>query len=446
MDKQKTISREVSYSGIGLHTANNVSIKLKPAIENTGIIFVRTDLSGNPKIKADISNVLTTVRGTTVGLDEKTSVHTVEHLLATLFAFSIDNLTIEMDSNEPPIADGSALPFIELIKKAGIVELAAEKKCFNLPETIVYKNGDVLITASPSDKFHISCTIIYNHPLLKNQFLSLDITPEIFEKEIAPARTFCFDYEIEALKNKGLAKGGSLENAVVIGEKKILTKLRFEDEFVRHKILDLIGDISLLGSPLKMEITAVKCGHKNNIEFAKKIISAKKNLKGIQTTIPESRGTQWHIPDGKIIDINEIKATIPHRFPFLFIDKVILVEEVKRAVGIKNVSADEPFFQGHFPEKPIMPGVLIVEALAQTSCVLFLSKPELKNKKLAYFMSINNVKFRRPVFPGDTLYLDVEVLKAKQTTGIIRGCAFVDGKPTTEAEFTFVLVDKPEAK
>ncbi|PKM93006.1 MAG: 3-hydroxyacyl-[acyl-carrier-protein] dehydratase FabZ [Elusimicrobia bacterium HGW-Elusimicrobia-4] len=259
-----------------------------------------------------------------------------------------------------------------------------------------------------------------------------------FEKEIAPARTFCFDYEIEALKNKGLAKGGSLENAIVIGAKKILTSLRFEDEFVRHKILDLIGDISLLGSPLKMEITAVKCGHKNNIEFAKKIASSENTA---QRAEPEK--LLWQIPDGKIIDINEIKATIPHRFPFLFIDKVILVEEVKRAVGIKNVSAGEPFFQGHFPEQAIMPGVLIIEALAQTACVLLLSKPELKSKKLAYFMSINNVKFRRPVFPGDTLYLDIEVLKAKQTTGIIRGCAFVDGKPTTEAEFTFVLVDKP---
>ncbi|MFH0948359.1 MAG: UDP-3-O-acyl-N-acetylglucosamine deacetylase [Elusimicrobiota bacterium] len=438
MGRQKTISKEVFYSGIGLHTGNNVSIKLKPATENTGIIFVRTDLPDNPKVKADISNVLTTVRGTTLGLDEKTSVHTVEHLLATLFAFDIDNLTVEMDSNEPPIADGSALPFVELIKKAGTTELSAEKKCFNLLAPVVYKNGDVLITAIPSDKFHISCTIFYNHPLLSTQFLSLDITQEIFEKEIAPARTFCFDYEIEALKNKGLAKGGSLENAVVIGEKKIFTKLRFEDEFVRHKILDLIGDISLLGSSLnKMEIFAIKCGHKNNVEFAKKI------LEGMQTPVAASQKPLWQIPDGKIIDINEIKATIPHRYPFLFIDKVILVEEVKRAVGIKNVSIGEPFFQGHFPEQPIMPGVLIVEALAQTACVLFLSKPELKNKKLAYFMSINNVKFRKPVFPGDVLYLDVNVVKAKQTTGIIRGCAFVEGKPVTEAEFTFVLVDKP---
>ena len=443
MGKQKTISKDVSYSGTGLHTGNNVSIKLKPAPENTGIIFVRTDLPDNPKIKADISNVLTTVRGTTLGVDEKTSVHTVEHLLATLFAFNIDNLIIEMDSNEPPIADGSALPFVELIKKAGITELSKEKEYFNFSETVVYKNGDVIITATPSDKFHISCTVIYNHPLLKNQFLSVDITPEVFEKEIAPARTFCFDYEIEALKNKGLAKGGSLENAVVIGSKKILTKLRFEDEFVRHKILDLIGDISLLESSLKMDITAVKCGHKNNIEFAKKIISTRKK---VQSPAQAKSSLSWQIPEGKMIDINEIKATIPHRYPFLFIDKVIMVEEVKRAVGIKNVSAGEPFFQGHFPEQAIMPGVLIIEALAQTACVLLLSKPELKSKKLAYFMSINNVKFRRPVFPGDTLYLDVDVVKAKQTTGIIRGCAFVDGKPTTEAEFTFVLVDKPEAK
>ncbi|MFH1541241.1 MAG: UDP-3-O-acyl-N-acetylglucosamine deacetylase [Elusimicrobiota bacterium] len=438
MNKQKTISKEISYSGTGLHTGNNVLIKLKPAQENTGIIFIRTDLPDNPKIKADISNVLITVRGTTIGLDEKIAVHTVEHLLATLFVFGIDNLIIEMDSNEPPIADGSALPFIELIKNAGITELLAEKKYFNLSSPVVYRNDDILITATPCDKFHISCTIIYNHPLLKTQFLSLDITQEIFEKEIAPARTFCFDYEIEALKNKGLAKGGSLENAIVIGAKKIFSELRFDDEFVRHKILDLIGDISLLGNFSELEISAIKCGHKNNIEFAKKIALSQKN-----STTPSSGKPLWQIPDGKMIDINEIKATIPHRYPFLFIDKVILVEEVKRAVGIKNISIGEQFFQGHFPEQPIMPGVLIVEALAQTACVLFLSKPELKSKKLAYFMSINNVKFRKPVFPGDALYLDVEVLKARQTTGIIRGCAFVNGKPVTEAEFTFMLVDKP---
>ena len=442
MNKQKTILNEVSYSGVGLHTGNNVSIKLMPAQQNTGIVFIRTDLPDNPKIRADISNVLATVRGTTVGLDEKIAVHTVEHLLAALFVFGVDNLIIEIDSNEPPIADGSALPFVELIKKAVVVDLPAEKKVINIKSPIVYKNGDVLIIAVPSDKLHISCTILYNHPLLSNQFLSLDITPEIFEKEIASARTFCFDYEIEALKNKGLAKGGSFENAVVVGQKKIFTKLRFEDEFVRHKILDLIGDISLLNASLNMDVTAVKCGHKNNTEFAKKIESSRKDAQPMVSTLQKSL---WQMPDGKMIDINEIKATIPHRYPFLFIDRVVLVEEAKRAVGIKNVTSGEPFFQGHFPEQPIMPGVLIIEALAQTSCVLFLSKPELKNKKLAYFMSINNVKFRKPVFPGDTLYLDVEVLKARQTTGIIRGCGYVDGKPVTEAEFTFVLVYKPAA-
>ncbi|MEW6558063.1 MAG: UDP-3-O-acyl-N-acetylglucosamine deacetylase [Elusimicrobiota bacterium] len=436
MEKQKTILQEVSYSGIGLHTGNNVLIKLKPATENTGIVFVRCDLPDNPKIKADISNVLTTVRGTTVGLDEKISVHTVEHLLATLFAFGIDNLIIEMNANEPPIGDGSAMSFVELIKKAGITQLSADKKILDILTPVVYKNEDVLITATPSDKLHITCTIIYDHPLLKTQFLALNITPEIFEKEIAPARTFCFDYEIEALKNKGLAKGGTLENAVVVGAKKIHTKLRFENEFVRHKILDLLGDISLLGDILKMDIITVKCGHKNNIAFAKKIAESLDGKKSIEKS-------HWTIPEGKVLDIDEIKTIIPHRFPFLFIDKVIFVEPEKRAVGIKNVSAGEPFFQGHFPEKPIMPGVLIVEALAQTSCVLFLSKPELKNKKLAYFMSINNVKFRKPVLPGDILYLDIEVVKAKQVTGVVKGCAYVDGKVVTEAEFTFMLVDKP---
>lgn len=441
MSKQKTISKEISYSGKGLHTGNNVSIKLKPAAQNTGIIFIRTDLPEKPHIKADISNVLTTIRGTTVGLDEKTCVHTTEHLLAALFVFGIDNLFVEINSNEPPIADGSSMPFVKLIKKAGISELPADKKELAITAPVDYKNGDVSISAIPSDKLHISCTVVYNHPLLKTHSLNIDITPETFEKEIAPARTYCFDYEIEALKNKGLAKGGSLENAVVISEKKIHSELRYEDEFVRHKILDLLGDISLVGASLKMDITAVKCGHKSNIEFAKMVAAH------VNVPVPGSRDnlqkkTLWSLPSGQIKNIDDIKATIPHRDPFLFLDKVIIVTEEKRAVGIKNLTGSEPFFKGHFPEKPIMPGVLIVEALAQTACVLFLAKPELKNK-LAYFMSINNIKFRKPVLPGNTLYLDIEVIKAKQKTGMAKGCAYVGGNPVAEAEFTFIVVDKP---
>jgi len=440
MEKQKTVSKDVTYSGVGLHTGNNVSITLKPAPANSGIVFTRTDITGRPRVKADISNVLSTVRGTTVGIDEKSSVHTVEHLLAALFVFGIDNVEIEIDSNEPPVCDGSAKYFVEIVKKAGITELAEEKKYLNISRPVVYQNGDILLTARPSNKFKISCSLIYNHPILKNQYLELDITPEIFEKEISAARTYCFDYEIEALKQKGLAKGGNLDNAIVIGEKKIHTTLRYKDEFVRHKMLDLIGDLSLLGSFTNIEIAAVKCGHRNNIAFAKQIAS--------ECSAPALQPGEksWHLPEGRMIDINEIKATIPHRYPFLFIDKVVIVEELKRAVGIKNLSSGEPFFQGHFPEKPIMPGVLIVESLAQSACVLFLSKPELKSKKLAYFMSINNVKFRKPVAPGDVLYLDIKVIRAKQTTGIVKGCAYVEGKIVTEAEFTFILVDKPEEK
>ncbi|OQA92572.1 MAG: UDP-3-O-(3-hydroxymyristoyl) N-acetylglucosamine deacetylase [Elusimicrobia bacterium ADurb.Bin231] len=458
MAKQKTIKNEVSYSGIGLHTGNTVTITLKPAPANTGVVFLRTDLPGMPAIKADLANVISTVRGTTVGMDEKISVHTIEHLLAVLFVFGIDNIKIEINSNEPPVADGSAKYFVELIKKAQPVDLQEEKKVIRLSNPVIYRNGDVLYVANPSNRLVMSCTVVYDHPMLKTQHFETVITPELFEKEIASARTYCFDYEIETLKQHGLAKGGSLDNAIVVGEKKIHTELRFPDEFVRHKMLDILGDLSLIGYYENIEIIALKCGHKNNIAFAKKIlaaVSAQKQSKVTSTVDVEPvtsasktaiSPTVWQLPEGKEIDINGIKATIPHRYPFLFIDRVVIVEECRRAVGIKNVSVGEQFFQGHFPERPIMPGVLIVESLAQSACVLFLAKPELKNKKLAYFMSINNVKFRKPVIPGDILYLDVEVVKARQTTGIIKGCAYVEGKPVTEAEFTFVLVDKPEEK
>ena len=438
MARQKTIAKEVSYSGVGLHTGNKTTITFKPAPENYGIVFRRTDLENSPEIKAHIDNVTSVTRGTTIS-EGDVHIHTVEHIMASLCALGIDNVKIDIDANEPPVADGSAFPFIEALKEAEIVEQNAEKVYIKLNKSIKYQKGDTELILVPADDFNVSCTISYNHPILETQFKSFSMDEEDFINELAPARTFCFDYEIECLKKEGLAKGGSLDNAIVIGERKIHNKeLRFSDEFVRHKILDLIGDLYLLGGHVKGHIIAVKCGHATNVEFAREIIkniSVAKKIKRNQVEYKE----EWN---GRWLGISDIMGIIPHRYPFLLVDKVCITEESKKAVGFKNVTMNEEFFQGHFPGRPVMPGVLIVEAMAQTSCVLFLSEPELAKTKLALFMGINNVKFRRQVIPGDVLRFEVEVTRARARGGKVDCKAFVGTNLVTEAEIMFSLVDK----
>ncbi|RLD18422.1 MAG: 3-hydroxyacyl-[acyl-carrier-protein] dehydratase FabZ [Caldiserica bacterium] len=414
--RQRTIEREVSIEGVGLHTGEKSRVTLKPAKSNTGIVFKKE--KGDEVVPAIVENVNGVLRGTTISKDSLTF-HTIEHLLAALFALGIDNLIVEMSSSEPPICDGSANEFVKLIEEAGIKELDEEKRFFYINKPIEYVNGDTRIVYVPDSDFVISCTIDYKHPFVGTQYLSLKITPENFKKEIAPSRTFCFDYEIEHLHAKGLAKGGSLENAIVIGENGIHNPpLRFKDEFVRHKILDLIGDLSLLGLPIKGHIIAFKCGHLHNINFVKKL---KENI------------------PFKILDVNEIQKVIPHRPPFLLVDRVILHDE-KKATGFKTVNINEEFFRGHFPSRPIMPGVLIVEAMAQTACVLFMSRPDLSHKT-PYFMGIDGVRFRKPVFPGDVLRMEVEVVRPRIRGGKVLGKAFVGDELCCEAEIMFSLVD-----
>lgn len=437
MYKQKTIGREVSYSGIGLHTGNKATITFKPAAEDYGVRFVRVDLEGKPEIEANIKNVIGVTRGTTLANGEA-KVHTVEHIMATLYAFGIDNVVIELDNNEPPVADGSAFPFVEILKQAGIIEQVKEKSYLKIEEPIKYKKGDAELLIVPSDSFKISCTISYNHPVLETQYMSFCMQDNDFCNDIAPARTFCFDYEIECLQKEGLAKGGSLENAIVIGEKKIHNKeLRFSDEFVRHKILDIIGDLYLLGRQIKGHVIAFKCGHSVNVEFAKEIFSHISQVKPA-----ENKAEYKKVWEGRELNITDIMNIIPHRYPFLLVDKVIITQEAVTAVGFKNVTMNEEFFQGHFPGRPVMPGVLIIEAMAQTSCVLFLSKPELAKTKLALFMGINEVKFRKQVIPGDVLRFEIEVVRARERGGKLLGKAFVEENLVAEAEIMFSLVDK----
>lgn len=446
MDKQKTLKKVVSYAGTGLHTGSVTKVTFKPAPPDNGIQFIRIDQKFNNVIAADISNLIDVKRGTNIGIGD-VKVHTVEHVLSALYGLGVDNAIIELDAHEPPVGDGSAMPFIRTIQEAGIVEQDLPRKYYELKEPLYYVDDKTSIIAVPSSEFRVSLTIVYNHPFLRSQYATFAINPETFLKEIAPARTFCFDYEIETLKKQGLARGGSLDNAIVIAEQGIHNELRFQDEFVRHKILDLIGDFSLLGRPLKAHIIAVRCGHPSNVSFVKKLrnlesgaaVPSKVKEVAVQPG-PENRFASLDF-DKPLMDTNEVQRVLPHRPPFLLVDKILKIEEDKKAIGLKNVTINEDFFRGHFPGHPIMPGVLLVEAMAQVAGVLLLKKSE-NAGKLAYFMTIDKVKFRRAVVPGDTLIFEVDLIKVKSKTGIVQGKAFVSGQLASEAEFMFTLVDR----
>ncbi len=432
---QCTISNSIGLSGIGLHTGKKVNIKYKPAGENQGIEFVRTDLENKPCIKAHMSNLIERPRRTSLGI-QNVEIHTIEHLLAALMGFGIDNITIEMDAEELPGLDGSALPFLELLKKAGVKELNSPRKYFQPKEPLYMEEGDSSLMILPANDFRISYTMSYPNSLLKSQYASFEFSPEVFEKDLAPSRTFCLQEEAEELTRQGLGKGANYENTVVVGADGIVENtLRFEDEFVRHKICDLIGDLYLLGHPLKGHVIGIKSGHPLNIKLLKKI----KHLHDRQTQASISVSSEG-ISNIAPLDINEIKRILPHRYPFLLVDRILEIKEDKYAVGIKNVTINEQFFQGHFPGSPVMPGVLIVEAMAQVVGVLLLSKRDNLGKR-AYFMSIDKVKFRRMVLPGDQLRFEVSVLKLRSKVGQAYGRAMVENKVVAEAVLMFSLGD-----
>jgi len=437
MDKQRTIAKEVSIKGIGLHTANKVTVTFKPAPVDTGITFVRTDLAGQPVIKAGVEFLLpqtVSPRRSSLGKDSA-QIHTVEHVMATLVGLGIDNICIEMDNNELPGLDGSGLKFLEILTAAGIKEQEADRQYFSIKEPIyVEENGSVII-ALPSSEYKISYTIKYDHPMLKSGFLEMSITTETFTKELAGARTFCLEEEAQELQRQGLGKGANFDNTLVLGKNGVIkNKLRYEDEFIRHKMLDLLGDLYILGQPIKGHIIALRSGHSLNLKLLKRITQQKERSvsSGISTSYTGSGQGE--------LDITEIMKILPHREPFLFVDKIISLEHGKRAVGIKNVTINDYFFRGHFPGKPVMPGVIIVEAMAQVGGVMMLAPAENRGK-IAYFMAINNVKFRKPVVPGDQVVLEIEAGKIKSRTGQIFGKALVNGKVVAEAELMFALAE-----
>lgn len=463
LELQRTIGKQVSMSGIGLHTGTECTMTFKPAPENYGIRFVRVDLGGSPEIPATADNVVDVSRGTTLGIGEA-KVYTVEHVLAAIVGMQIDNIIIELNGIEPPIGDGSSIQYVEALKSAEFVQQTEPKDYLIIDETVIFhdEGKQIDIVALPLDSYRVTVMVDYQNPALGSQHTGLFDLEKEFSSEFAPARTFCFLSEVEELANQGLIKGGDIDNAVVIvdrkptsleleniqaklgieeklsvGENGILNnkELRFRNEPVRHKLLDLLGDLALIGAPLKAQILAARPGHRANVEFAKqirKLYQQKKLVKKYQFVKKE----------GIVFDINAIQRILPHRYPFLMVDKIIQLELEKKVVGVKSVTINEPFFQGHFPGQPIMPGVLIVEAMAQTSGILILNSLPDFEKKLVYFMQMNNVKFRKPVIPGDQLFLEVELVNKRSKVFMMKGKAIVNNKVVAEADFMAGVVDR----
>jgi UDP-3-O-[3-hydroxymyristoyl] N-acetylglucosamine deacetylase/3-hydroxyacyl-[acyl-carrier-protein] dehydratase len=435
-DRQHTLAKPASITGTSLHTGEQVTLTLQPAPENFGFKFRRMDLEDKPFIPALVEKVQKVERATTIA-EGGVNVHTVEHVISALAGMGVDNAIIEMDANEPPIVDGSSQPFVELIKKVGLQEQSEPRKIFEIREPIYQETRDgTIITIVPDKKFRISCTNVGPEGRF-TQYISLEINPETYEKEIAPARTFVYYEDIAPLMEKGLIKGGTLEAAVVVRGETLLSKqpLRFNNEFVRHKILDIIGDLMLSGKRITGHVIAVRPGHGPNTEMARAIVS---QYNAMRAMVPPA----VNIPSGEaVLDINEVMNILPHRYPFLLVDRIIGFEGETKCRGIKNVTINEQFFQGHFPGHPIMPGVLQLEAMAQVASIVLLRMPSHQGK-IGYFLSANNVKWRKPVVPGDTLIIETEITKAKRSIAQAVGRCLVNGQVVSEAELMFNVVDR----
>ena len=455
-DKQKTLKQEVSFSGIGLHTGQHVNLTLKPAKEDNWFVFKRVDMEGSPEIKADVDNVFATQRGTSLK-QNNAEVHTTEHLLAALMGLGIDNAIIELDGPEIPILDGSSKHFVAAIKKAGTVEQLQDKNYFDLPHNIAWEDEErgIEMLAVPTDggEFRLTVMVDYKSPLLGTQHAHMYHMGD-FEKEISDCRTFVFLRELIQLVNAGLIKGGDVDNAIVMADTELSDEdkdklantfnrdrseldfvgigilnnvnLRFENEPARHKLLDIIGDLALVGRPIRGHILAARPGHYGNMEFSKII---KKLMRSEEKAAPK-----YDPNKAPVADINDITKLLPHRYPFLLVDKIIHLDETK-VVGIKNVTRNEPFFDGHFPAEPVMPGVLLIEAMAQTGGILVLNNVDDPENYSTYFLKINNVKFKQKVIPGDTLIMDCR-LTAPIRRGIcqMEAKAYVGNKLVCEGE------------
>jgi UDP-3-O-[3-hydroxymyristoyl] N-acetylglucosamine deacetylase/3-hydroxyacyl-[acyl-carrier-protein] dehydratase len=462
-DKQHTLSQSISISGTGLHTGILVDMTLHPANPGFGIQFQRVDLPNQPVIKADCDLVTDTSRGTTLQVGDA-KVSTVEHILAALVGLGVDNLLIELNGPEIPIMDGSSAPFIEAIEKVGVLEQDAAKAWYSIDENIFHYDEDkrVEMVALPALDYQITTLIDFNSPVLGTQHAALK-TIKDFKSEIGPCRTFCFLHELETLLDHDLIKGGDINNAIVVVDKPVTDEemgrlakvfkrdkievksegylnnleLRFPNEPARHKLLDVVGDLALIGYPIKARIIANRPGHSSNVEFAKKIkqyIKKNKNIKDVPVYDPSAT---------PVYTLEQIEKTLPHRHPFLLVDKIIELTDTS-IVGVKNVTFNEWFFPGHFPGNPVMPGVLQIEALAQTGGILCINAMP-KGNYDTYFLKINNCKFKQMVKPGDTMLLKLELM-APIRRGIceMRGTVYVNGKVATESELVAQVIKRAE--
>ncbi|MDE0827249.1 MAG: bifunctional UDP-3-O-[3-hydroxymyristoyl] N-acetylglucosamine deacetylase/3-hydroxyacyl-ACP dehydratase [Akkermansiaceae bacterium] len=433
-DMEHTLASPASLEGTSLHTGEKVTLTIRPAPSGHGFKFRRIDLPDKPFIDADVDRVETVERATTLSVGS-VRVHTVEHVISALTGMGVDNALIEMDANEPPIGDGSAKPYVELIKQAGLEAQDQPRKTWEIREPIHFDNGKGShITIVPSRTFRVSVTNLGPDGRF-TQYFSSEVNAETYEKEIAPARTFTFYEDIKPLLDKGLIKGGSLENAVVIRGEEVLSKepMRYANEFARHKALDLIGDLLLSGKRITGHVIAVAPGHGPNAKMAAMI---KKEYSRMASLVPKIQ-----LPEGEaVLDIKDILKILPHRYPFLLIDRVIDLTEDSKCTAIKNVTFNEPFFQGHFPGHPVMPGVLQLEAMAQAASVLVMRLPD-NQGKIGYFMSADKVKFRKPVFPGDTLFIEAEVVKMRRSIGQANCRCLVNGEVVSSGELRFAVMD-----
>ncbi|MBN1258123.1 MAG: UDP-3-O-[3-hydroxymyristoyl] N-acetylglucosamine deacetylase [Planctomycetes bacterium] len=429
---QRTLAKEVSISGKGLHTGVESTLTLCPAKANNGRIIRLETADGvvtipiNPETTSDYLH-------RTVAHHNGATVHTIEHILAALAGTWIDNVFIDLTAPEPPGVDGSAKPFVELIEKAGIVELEAELVSFDLkkPLTVTDEQGGVIVAVPYSNGLKLTYTVHYDASTLAQKMAEIEVNPENFTAEIAPSRTFCLEEHVGVMQAAGCGLGANYDNTLVLsGDGVINNELRFHNETARHKLLDLLGDIAIINQPLCMHIIALRSGHALNTTFAKELakqMASQDNPKGL-------------------LDINEIEATLPHRYPFLLVDRILEMDGNKSVVGLKNVTRNEPFFNGHFPGLPVMPGVLQLEALAQTAGVMMLrtANEEGRPERLAVLMSIDGVKYRKPVVPGDQLIMHITTEKVKGRIGLVKARGYVDGEIVTEAAIKFAMVDKQQ--